>query len=173
MIVAAAMSGAASLLGKGANLVSGIGALFSGAHPKDRLRIAGAQAALQRALAGDQSAVLEMKQQAGLVPGFGSATAVGKAAYKAAYDAYLSGGAVAPDVVQPTASPIREELTSAADKIRDVLADSTQKIGAGVTNAAADKIGSSNRSSSVTLPLTKSQLYVLAGIAGLLVWFRR
>ena len=76
-----------------------------GGNTKDKQRIANAQAALTRALAGDSSAVLLMQQGAGLIPGYGSATAVGKAAFKAALDAYNAQRAVAPAVPMPVAGP--------------------------------------------------------------------
>ena len=57
-------------------------------HPKDAQRIATAQSNLQKALAGDANAYLLLQQQAGLIPGYGSATQVGKDAAKQALDYY-------------------------------------------------------------------------------------
>lgn len=56
---------------------------FSGANTTDRTkRIPAAIAALNKSLTGDTAALLYMQQQAGLVPGFGSATAVGRDAFR-------------------------------------------------------------------------------------------
>jgi hypothetical protein len=144
-------------------------ALFS-RHPKDAKRIQAAQDALTRALAGDSTALIYMQQQAGLVPGYGSATQVGKDAFKAALDAYAAQRST---FTQPdTTTPLTQTVADTFGQVRQDVADSVQKVGAGVTTALTDKV-SGKKHNAVTIPLTRNQILIVAALAAAILWLRR
>lgn len=169
--------GAASLFTGAAPLVAGASAFSSvfsgifGGNDKDNLRIQNAKDALTRALAGDQSAVLLMQQGAGLIPGFGSATAVGKAAFLAAYNAYL---AQQPTFVTPVTQPsvLQQQVATTTAQVRDDIAAGLQNLGAGATNVVSGAVGSSDFHP-VTIPSNQNQIIILAAIAGVILLLRK
>lgn len=113
---------------------------FSGANSTDRTkRIPAAIAALNRALAGDTAALLYMQQQAGLVSGFGSATAVGREAFRRALAIYARDNPVvsAPPVAgQPVLLPTPPvALPLPIDYVRP---KPTPDWGSGVTSQSAE-----------------------------------
>ena len=169
--------GAASLFTGAAPLVAGASAFSSvfsgifGSNAKDKLRIQNAKDALTRALAGDQSAVLLMQQGAGLIPGFGSATPVGKAAFLAAYNAYL---AQKPTFVTPVTQPsaLQQQVATTTAQVRDNIAAGLQNMGAGATSAVSGAVGSRNFNP-VTIPSNQNQLIILAVIAVGIILLRK
>ena len=76
---------------QGASILGGL----KGSNPKDQDRINDALAKMNRALAGDATAYLQLQQGTGQIPGYGSATAVGKEAFKRAL-AYVDSQRAAP-----------------------------------------------------------------------------
>jgi hypothetical protein len=100
----------------GGNYITGGISLASGltsTNAKDPERLATAQSNLQKALAGDANAYLLLQQQAGLIPGYGSATQYGKDVAKAALATYAAQRGAG---VQPAApvimSPVVPAITS-------------------------------------------------------------
>lgn len=155
----------------GASAFSSVFSGIFGGNDKDKLRIQNAKDALTRALAGDTSAVLLMQQGAGLIPGFGSATAVGKAAFLAAYNAYL---AQKPTFVTPVTQPsaLQTQVATTTAQVQDAIAAGLQNLGAGATSAVSGAVGSSNFHP-VTIPSNMNQLLILAAIAGAIILLRK
>jgi hypothetical protein len=168
----ALLAAAASLIKPVASsAATGIMAGLSGADKKDPERIAAAQAALTKALAGDASQILYMQQQAGQVVGYGSATAVGKEAFRRAlaeYDRqrgthYNSQSAAATS----TASPAQAVIAQTQAAVRTDLANGAQQLLTGTVNSITGAI-SPNAGPSV--PLTQNQLsWIYVGAAALVL----
>ncbi|HJQ27676.1 MAG TPA: hypothetical protein VKA60_27580 [Blastocatellia bacterium] len=152
--------GAATLIGKG------IGALIP--NKKDPERIATAEANLQKALNGDSAALAALQAQAA-----GSATEVGKEAARRALEAYNARQTsfVTPEV----ATPLQKQVATTINSIRDDLAQGVQNVGAGVTSAAANKLGTDQTRFTlpVSVPLTPVQMLLVAGaVVGLILFAR-
>lgn len=151
----------------------GAASFLSGLLPKnkkDAERVARAQSELAKALAGDAAALLWIQQQAGVVPGYGSATEVGREAYRRALAAYnAQRGSFASPVAPPT--PFQQQVSTTVAQVRQDIAQGFQNIGAGATTAAADTISGGSRA--VTIPLNRNQLVLFAVLAGALIWLRR
>ena len=151
--------------------VSGLLSGLFGGNSKDATRIANAQAALTRALAGDSSAVLLMQQGAGLIPGYGSATAVGKAAFQAALDAY---NAQRTTFETPTTQPsaFQQQVATTTAAVRNEIAQGLQNLGAGATTAVSGAVGTS-AFNPMTIPINRDQAILLAVIAGAILFLRK
>lgn len=140
----------------------GVSSLF--ANKKDPQRIQAAQDALQRALAGDASALAYMQSQA-----VGSATQVGKDAFKAALAAYAANRtSFTPPL---TATPLQQTVASTVDSIKQDLATGVQRIGAGASSAAANSI--SPNAGALTVPLDRNMLLLLGAVAAAIIFFRK
>lgn len=153
--------GAATLIGKiGGGLV---------ANKKDPERIAKAEAWLQQALAGDQTALANLQAQAS-----GSATEVGKEAARRALAAYNARSA---SFIRPeTTTPLQAQVKTTVDAIRNDLAAGVQNIGAGATSAAASALGTNQNRFTlpVSIPFTPMQMLLMAGAAiGVIMLARR
>lgn len=164
VMAAASVAGAAASAARG--FTATLAGLFGISNKKDKERIAAAQSALTQALAGDASALARLHQGAEH-----SATDVGKAAYRAALQAYAQQQASFP-APSSGVTPIRQEITDTLGEVRDVVAGSVQRIGAGTTDALASRIGTSNYQP-FTVPLSMNQILILGGIAAAVLWFRR
>lgn len=152
--IAVAMQ-AASLAGK----VSG--ALF--ANKKDPQRIQAAQDALARALAGDASALAYMQAQA-----IGSATPVGKAAFKSALDAYAANRTSF--TPPPTSTPLQQVVSDTVSGVRRELATGVQQIGAGGTNVLTNRL---SPNTGVTIPFDRDTLLLLGAVAVAILFLRK
>lgn len=141
--------------------VKGVSSIAGGlkGNASDQKRIAAAQSALDKALAGDSSQIAYMIQQR-----WHSATAVGKEAFRralATYDSrfgssYASAGDPATGAVAAP-SPVQAVVQQTTDNVKRDLADGAQQILTGVTNAVTGKI---SPSAGTSFPFTKNQLYV-------------
>lgn len=136
------------------------GSLF--ANKKDPQRIQAAQDALARALAGDASALAYMQAQA-----VGSATEVGKKAFRSALEAYAANRTSF--TPPPGATPLQQTVATTVDSIRSDLATGVQRIGAGASSAAANSISPSG---AVTLPLDRNMLLLLGAVAVAIILLR-
>lgn len=154
---------ALALIPGAATLISKVGgSLF--ANKKDPERIQAANDALQRALAGDASALVYMQQQA-----VGSATQVGKDAFRRALEAYAANRTSF--TPPPGATPLQQTVASTVDSIKQDLATGVQRIGAGASSAAANSISPGN--AAVTVPLDRNTLLLLGAVAVAIILFRR
>jgi hypothetical protein len=136
------------------------GSLF--ANKKDPQRIQAAQDALARALAGDASALAYMQAQA-----VGSATQVGKDAFRSALEAYAANRTSF--TPPPGATPLQQTVSSTVSAIGKDLATGVQQIGAGATNAASTKLGGTG----ITVPFSQQTLLILAAVAVAIIVFRK
>lgn len=160
--ILAAVSGVEAAVSTGKSIFAGL----SGTDAKDPARIAAAQSALDKALAGDVSQLLYMQQQAGQIAGFGSATAVGKEAFRralVAYDAakgthYNLAGTVTVSPNAPT--PVQSIVQQTGNQIRQDLASGAQQLLTGATNKVTNAI---SPNAGTSIPFTQNQLY-LAGV---------
>lgn len=137
------------------------GALF--ANKKDPERVATAQANLTKALAGDTVAY-----QALVAQSVGSATQVGKDAAVRALQAYASQRATF--ITPVTQTPLQQQVATTVAAVGTALAQGVQSVGAGATQAAANKL---SPNSGVTVPLTSTQLLILGAIAAAIIFFRK
>lgn len=151
---------AASLIKSAAGLIP---------NKKDPQRIATAQANLVKALAGDASALQALKDQAA-----GSATAVGKEAARRALESY---NANTPHFVAPEPSALQQQVGATVNAVRNDLAQGIQNIGAGAATAASNAVGGDGNQPRITLPVsipfTPTQLLIMAGVAGAILYFSR
>lgn len=152
-------------------LAGGVSDLLSKASGKDKERIQASRDALARALAGDATAVEFMRQQAGLVAGYGSATAIGKEAYRRAlqeyYDKTGGGYAGASGTVPNTGPTAGGVVGNAINNIRNDAADAIRTLGAGATNNLANGVAApgSAQKAGLVIPTTQSQIMLLVGAA--------
>lgn len=134
-------------------------------NKKDPERVATAQANLTKALAGDAMALAALRAQAA-----GSATQVGKDAAIRALDAYKAQTNNFTSPI-PQQTPLQQTVSGAITDIGRVLGDTAQTIGAGAGTAVSNRLTGTNNA--VTIPLTKTQLLIIGGIAAAILWLRR
>jgi hypothetical protein len=148
------------------SVVSGIKSLTGAlvANKKDPERVATAQSNLTKALAGDSAALAALQSQA-----VGSATEVGKDAARRALAAYA---ATKPSFVTPiNQTPLQQQVADTVNNVRTDIANGLQNIGAGATTALANTVDPNKKA--VTVPLTQTQLLVIAGIAAAILFLRK
>lgn len=148
MFQLAALAAGASKLGALAGTAksfSGVFAGLSGGNKKDPARVALAQRSLEKALQGDASAVEWMKSQA-LDHPQGSATQVGKEAYRRALAEYYrqagenavgtnTGPLPSYENPAPPQSPVKGIIDRAVQDVRNVMGNAVSTV---VTGAGAD-----------------------------------
>lgn len=156
--------------------VHAVGSLADGfgkVSDKDKQRINAAQSALTKALSGDSAALQYMNQQAS-----NSATDVGKEAFRRALQSYYQqksgqGGAAAytapsysPAVSNSNESALGSELTDLKNNVRDDVANTIRRVGAGGSNEVANSVaGTDAQRHGLTIPTNPAQLLIIGGIA--------
>jgi hypothetical protein len=147
---------------------TGIFAGLTSSDPNDKTRIAAASSALQKALAGDLSQITYMQNQAGMNPGAGSATAVGKEAFRRALVAYdqAKGTHYAPAgsaPAMPAPSPAQSVLSQTQHAVQQDVAGGLQQLLTGGVNSITHAI---SPSAGTSVPFSQNQMTLIyAGLA--------
>lgn len=155
--------------------------LSGGSNKKDPERIATAASSLQKALNGDQSAVEWMKSQSLPHPN-GSATQVGKEAYRRALAEYARQVGQPNDAAEPTwnnpggsTSPVKGIIDRAVQDVRNTVGNAVSTVGGGVATEAGGRIVGSGSGANApsSFSIDQNTMLLVGLAAGTLLLMRK